>query len=49
MEIIITIAIVLLAVFIIFKNIKKSSKGECNCGHCSKSCPARKEKEDASK
>ena len=33
----------------IFKNIKKSSKGECNCGHCSKGFPARKEKEDASK
>lgn len=45
MEVIITVGIVLVAAFIIFKNIKTSAKGKCNCGHCSKSCPVRKDKE----
>lgn len=39
MEIIIALVIAAFAVFIIFKNLKKSSKGECNCGTCSSSCP----------
>lgn len=39
MEIMIALAIAAFAVFIIVKNIKKSSKGECNCGTCSSSCP----------
>ncbi|KAA5806355.1 FeoB-associated Cys-rich membrane protein [Thermoanaerobacterium thermosaccharolyticum] len=38
-EIIITSAIVALAVFILYKNIKKSTSGQCNCGSCSSSCP----------
>ncbi|WP_434642155.1 FeoB-associated Cys-rich membrane protein [Thermoanaerobacterium thermosaccharolyticum] len=38
-EIIITSAIVALAVFILYKNIKKSASGKCNCGNCSSSCP----------
>ncbi|MFR3909962.1 MAG: FeoB-associated Cys-rich membrane protein [Clostridium paraputrificum] len=42
MEILITAGIVTLAIFIIYKNIKTSSKGKCNCGTCSKNCPARK-------
>ncbi|MGG7177071.1 FeoB-associated Cys-rich membrane protein [Clostridium paraputrificum] len=46
MEIIITIGIVALAGFIIYKNIKTSSKGNCNCGTCSKSCPSRKAEVD---
>ncbi|MBE6048553.1 MAG: FeoB-associated Cys-rich membrane protein [Clostridium sp.] len=49
MEIIITIFIVIFALFVIFRNIKKSSNGKCNCGHCSKSCPIRKDKETDSK
>ena len=46
MEILITIIIILLAIFIIFKNLSKSSKGNCNCGSCSSHCPKYKEKED---
>lgn len=38
-EIIITIAILAAAGFIFYKNVKKSSKGECNCGSCSAHCP----------
>ncbi|MGL5414058.1 MAG: FeoB-associated Cys-rich membrane protein [Clostridium sp.] len=41
-EIIITGLIVIVAAFIIYKNVKKSSKGGCNCGDCHKSCPSRK-------
>lgn len=44
MEIAITIGILTLAGYIIYKNIKKSSEGKCNCGSCSKSCPMRKDK-----
>ncbi|WP_072985687.1 FeoB-associated Cys-rich membrane protein [Clostridium cavendishii] len=44
MEIFITILIVLLAIFIILKNIKNSSKGQCNCGSCSSHCPKYKNK-----
>ncbi|MFQ7596451.1 FeoB-associated Cys-rich membrane protein [uncultured Clostridium sp.] len=39
MEIIITAILIIASVYIIFKNIKKSSKGDCNCGNCSSSCP----------
>lgn len=39
MEIMISIGILLIALLIIYKNIKVSSKGICNCGTCSKSCP----------
>jgi len=46
MEILITLVILSGAIYIIYKNIKKSSKGECNCGTCSKTCPARKNKEE---
>ena len=42
MEIFITILIILIAVFIIYKNIRKSSKGYCNCGSCSSHCPKNK-------
>lgn len=42
MEILITGVILLAAGFIIYKNIKSSSKGKCNCGDCSKSCSSRK-------
>lgn len=44
MEIIITIAIVLLVAFILYRSIKKSSKGDCNCGSCSNHCPKYEEK-----
>lgn len=39
MEVLITLLIAAAAVFIVAKNLKKSSKGECNCGSCSSSCP----------
>lgn len=42
MEILITAVIVVIAAYIIYKNVKKSSKGECNCGSCHKNCPSRK-------
>ena len=42
MEILVTVGIVALAIFIIYKNIKTSSKGKCNCSGCSKDCPSRK-------
>jgi len=38
-ELIITAIIICAAGFIFYKNVKKSSKGECNCGSCSTSCP----------
>ena len=39
MEILITALIIITAIYIIYRNISKSSKGECNCGSCSASCP----------
>ena len=44
MEILITLVIVALAGYIIFKSIRKSSKGGCSCGSCSDSCPISKSK-----
>lgn len=38
-EILITLVILTLAGTIIYKNIKKSSKGECNCSSCDEHCP----------
>lgn len=38
-EIIIAAVILGSAGFIFYKNLKKSTKGECNCGSCSQSCP----------
>ncbi|MGL4772341.1 MAG: FeoB-associated Cys-rich membrane protein [Clostridium sp.] len=43
MELIITLCIVGFAGFIIYKNVKKSSSGECNCSSCHAKCPSRKE------
>ncbi|MFA6940003.1 MAG: FeoB-associated Cys-rich membrane protein [Clostridiaceae bacterium] len=45
-EIIITVLIILLSVYIIYRNIKNRSKGKCNCGSCSSHCPYYKEKSD---
>lgn len=39
MEIIITVIVITIAIFIFYKNLKKSTSGECNCGSCSASCP----------
>lgn len=39
MEILITILILSLSIFIIYKNIRKSTKGECSCSNCSSTCP----------
>lgn len=44
MEYIIAGSIFLVSILIIYKNVKTSSKGKCNCGTCSKSCPMNKEK-----
>lgn len=44
MEIIITILIVLAAVFIFVGNLKKKAKsGGCDCGSCSSHCPSYKD------
>nr|WP_084764574.1 FeoB-associated Cys-rich membrane protein [Clostridium massiliamazoniense] len=42
MEYIITGLIILSVGFIIFKNLKKSAKGQCNCSGCSSNCSKRK-------
>ncbi|WP_207745980.1 FeoB-associated Cys-rich membrane protein [Clostridium sp. D53t1_180928_C8] len=38
MEIFITALLVIAAGYILFKNIKKSSKDGCNCSGCSSHC-----------
>lgn len=38
-EIIITSLIVIFAVVIFYKNIKKKATGKCDCGSCSSHCP----------
>lgn len=38
LEIFITIILVVLAVYILCKNLKKQASGECNCGCCSNHC-----------
>ncbi|MDV3428566.1 MAG: FeoB-associated Cys-rich membrane protein [Bacillota bacterium] len=45
-ELIITVLIILLSVYIIYKNIRNKSKGKCSCGSCSSHCPYYKEKAD---
>ncbi len=42
MEYVITAIIIALVAFIIFKNLKKSAKGECNCSGCTSKCSKRK-------
>lgn len=37
-EIIVTSLIVISAVYIFYKNIKKKSSGKCDCGSCSNHC-----------
>ncbi|MGL5381140.1 FeoB-associated Cys-rich membrane protein [Clostridium sp.] len=44
MEIFIASIIILLAVWIIYRSFKKSTKGKCNCGSCSSHCPMYKDK-----
>ncbi|MCI9302565.1 MAG: FeoB-associated Cys-rich membrane protein [Clostridium sp.] len=38
LEIFITALLIMAAGYIVFKNIKKSSKGNCNCTSCSSHC-----------
>lgn len=45
-EKIITVLIILLSVYIIYRNIKNRSEGKCNCSSCSSHCPYYKEKTD---
>lgn len=37
-EIIVTILIIGLALFLFVRSMKKKSCGHCDCGHCSESC-----------
>ena len=39
LELILTSGIVILAIFILYKNIKRKSQGKCDCGSCSSHCP----------
>lgn len=41
MEIVITGVIVALAAYILYKNIKSSYRGKCNCAGCNKKCSRR--------
>jgi hypothetical protein len=38
-EITFTVIVIAIAGYIFYKNLKKSTSGECNCGSCSSSCP----------
>lgn len=49
MEILVTLIIVALAAYIIFKTVRKSSKGGCNCGSCSDHCPMYEDKSNTLK
>lgn len=42
MEIFITIIIVLLSLYFIYANLKKSKNSGCNCSNCNKKCSKRK-------
>ncbi|MFA7572953.1 MAG: FeoB-associated Cys-rich membrane protein [Lutispora sp.] len=44
MEVIITIGIVLLAVFIFYRSAKKKTTGDCDCGSCTSHCPLYEER-----
>ncbi|VYT82574.1 FeoB-associated Cys-rich membrane protein [Clostridium tertium] len=43
MEILITLGIVALASYIIYRSVRKSSKGGCTCSSCSSHCPMYKD------
>ena len=44
MQYVVTALIIVAVIYILFKNIKKSSKGSCSCsGTCSAKCPKIKE------
>lgn len=38
LQIIITVAIIAFAVYLLFKNVKKNASGQCDCGCCSSHC-----------
>ncbi|ARC85161.1 hypothetical protein U732_3831 [Clostridium argentinense CDC 2741] len=42
-EILVTGGILIASAVILFKQIKKKGKGECNCGSCAAKCPNYKE------
>ena len=42
-EVIVTIIIASVAVYILYKNIKKKSSGKCDCGSCSNHCVNKKQ------
>jgi ferrous iron transport protein B len=37
-QIIITVAIIAFAVYLLYKNVKKKASGQCDCGSCSSHC-----------
>jgi hypothetical protein len=39
LEILVTIFLVAIATFILYKNIKKKASGGCDCGSCASRCP----------
>lgn len=36
--------IVIVAIYFLYKNFKKKSSGQCNCGSCSSHCPLYEDK-----
>jgi len=39
MEIIITLAIVTSAIYLLYIHIKRKAEGKCDCGSCTSKCP----------
>jgi len=46
MEIVITLAILGLSLYIVVSKFKKASKGDCNCGTCDTGCPVYDDKKN---
>lgn len=44
MEIVITLGILVLSLYIVVNKFKKTAKGDCNCGTCDTGCPVYDEK-----
>ncbi|MEG0774790.1 FeoB-associated Cys-rich membrane protein [Clostridium sp.] len=45
MEILITAIIVISAGAILYRNLKRKSKGNCECGSCTSKCPKYEERD----
>ena len=46
MEIVITLGILVLSLYIVVNKFKKASKGDCNCSSCDTGCPVYEDKND---